>query len=903
MLRIRYAAAIGLLFFSFLSSAQKGKNPSDTTKPKADKDEYKVKTIDELVKRSRKTPGLFTLYQDTLTGTTWLQVDKEQINKDYIYFCYSLDGVAGAGFRGEFLDNKVFTIRRYFNRIEFVTRNNGFYFDKSSPLSKAADANRSDGVLFSQVISGENSSKDKFLIKADDIFLNETMVQVKPAYVHAPPPGSFTLGSLSKEKTKYLNLKNYPKNTDVLVEYVYDNPGTASGAPMEVAERRYLSVRLQHSLIELPQNSYKPRIDDPRIGYFTTYQNDQTTPSVTPYHDLIHRWNLEKKDKNAAVSEPVNQIVFWMEKTTPYELRPIIRKAGLAWNEAFEKAGFRNAVDIKEQSDTATWDAGDLRYNVLRWTSSPSPGFGGFGPSFVNPLTGEIIGADIMLEYIFITNRMKMDRVFSKAGLFSELEIGGDLQDEASLSSCCTFGHHLHHSALLGQAALKARNATAAEVSALIENSVYYLILHEMGHTLGLNHNMKASQWRSPAELANKAAIPNGDITASVMDYPVVNISPTKANQGNYFTSKPGPYDLWAIEYGYSASLEDPAAEQARLNKILMRSTEPALAFGNDADDMRAPGKAIDPRVMIGDISSDAISYSADRMRMLNSLLGDLKSNYRPEAQSYHELRSQYLLITSGLAEAAGVVSRYVGGVYVDRSFTNQTAGNPAARPFTPVGLNDQKRAMGLLASQVFSPMALQAPADLYTYLQMQRRGFNFFNAGEDPKITDRVLEIQEGVLDHLLHPNTLKRITDSEIYGNRYKLSDLFSELTIAIFRDDLTTPVNSFRQNLQSEYVDRLVNMANLNPKKPSNVHYPAQSLALYQLRVIQKTLIKTVAADVATKAHRDFVLHKIGLSINGGHTVVKEVVERSEGAYGPVRKSFGGGSSHRKKKRRRH
>ena len=127
------------------------------------------------------------------------------------------------------------------------------------------------------------------------------------------------------------------------------------------------------------------------------------------YKDMIHRWNLEKKDPTKKISDPVKPITWWIENTTPYEFRDIIKEGVESWNLAFESAGFSNAIKVKVQPDTADWDAGDIRYNVLRWTSSPNPPFGGYGPSFVNPKTGEIIGADIMLEWVYITNRIKYD--------------------------------------------------------------------------------------------------------------------------------------------------------------------------------------------------------------------------------------------------------------------------------------------------------------------------------------------------------------------------------------------------------------------------------------------------------------------------------------------------------------
>ena len=139
-----------------------------------------------------------------------------------------------------------------------------------------------------------------------------------------------------------------------------------------------------------------------------------TTLDQVNYRDFINRWRLEKKNPTEAISEPVKPIVYWIENTTPLEFRQIIKEGVERWNLAFEKAGFKNAVQVKIQPDTADWNAGDIRYNVLRWTSSPNPPWGGYGPSFVNPRTGEILGADIMLEWTYITNRIFSDELFNE---------------------------------------------------------------------------------------------------------------------------------------------------------------------------------------------------------------------------------------------------------------------------------------------------------------------------------------------------------------------------------------------------------------------------------------------------------------------------------------------------------
>jgi len=218
-------------------------------------------------------------------------------------------------------------------------------------------------------------------------------------------------------------------------------------------------------------------------------------------------------------------------------------------------------------------------------------------------------------------------------------------------------------------------------------------------------------------------------------------------------------------------------------------------------------------------------------------------------------MRNAYLVLTGQLNSSATVISRYIGGVYVDRAFAGQPG---ATKPFTPVSRADQKRAMASLAKNVFAPSAFSSPSNLYSYLQMQRRGFDFFGTPEDPKIHDRVLTTQKNVLNHLLNPRVMTRITDSRLYGNEYPLSEVMSDLTSAIFDADASGNVNTFRQNIQMEYVNRLA--AIITPPTKNNYDYPSQSAALAALRSIQSRLSGKVGANAETMAHTKNVLFTI-------------------------------------------
>lgn len=853
---------LGWTLSSHTAEAQFRKKKKEPEKPaaaaqKPAEQAGKKASIASKTKNTVAFKGLMTVYQDTTDGKTYLLLKKDQLGEEFIYWSYAENGLARVGLnRGAFRYNQVFKVNRYFDRIDFEVLNTGFYFDPANPLSKSSEANVSPALLLSEKIVAEDEKSGDVLIEAGNLFLDEKMDRVKPPRPEGPfAAAMFALGNLNKGKSKYVHIRSYPANTDVVVDLVYDNPTASNPGGKDVTDPRAVTVRMQHSIIAVPKNDYKPRRDDFRVGYFGQQVDDMTSPSATNYRDVINRWNLVKKDPNAAISEPVEPIVWWVENTTPVEFRDVIVKAGLKWNEAFEKAGFKNAVEVRIQPDTADWDAGDIRYNVLRWTSSPYPPFGGYGPSFVNPRTGQILGADIMLEYVFVSNRIKQAALFNNAGLLNLFEEDPHVGEGMDQAHACKAGHYLQHNYLLGMQALELAGASAERKQQYLEESLYYLVLHEMGHTLGLNHNMKASQLHLPKDLHNKELTQSVGLVGSVMDYPAVNIHPDQNKQGQYFTTKPGPYDMWAIEFGYSTALADEAAEEARLQRILARSTEPALIFGNDADDMRAPGKAIDPRVNVNDMSGDAISYSVERMQMVNKMYNDLLQKYSKEGGSYQELLQAYSILGGESMNAANTISRYIGGVYVERS----VVGQPNAKlPFTPVSKADQQRAMAALNTYLFAPNAFDAAAPLYQYLQIQRRGFNFFSQTEDPKIHQRALSMQRSVMAHILHPATLQRVSDSKLYGNQYSLGDLFNELTDGVFKADMGGRVNGFRQNLQVEYVTKLIEIAGLGGRV-SNYDAASQAQALAQLNKLNAQL-KAAGGDAETKAHREFLRFKM-------------------------------------------
>ena len=829
---------ISILFLNIYSANSQGffkkkKNNKNKVELKESKSEN---SIAKKTKDCIKYDGLFCIYQSKKDGKSFIEIDKNQINDEFIYFSYVEDGVVDSwNFKGGFRGSKIIKIKKYFNKIDFIVENTKYYFDPSSPLSKSSKANINDPLVISEEIIASNDDSTRFLINADKLFLTESFQQVKSSYPSWYK--GFKLGSLSKDKTRYSEINNYPENTDVIVDYVYENKYPSKRGSSAVTDSRVVTIKIQHSLIKVPDNNYVPRYDDPRIGYFHTQTNDMTSIDQINYKDMIHRWNLVKKDPSKKISEPIKPITWWIENTTPYEFRDIIKEGVESWNLAFEFAGFKNAIEVKVQPDSADWDAGDIRYNVLRWTSSPNPPFGGYGPSFVNPRTGEILGADIMLEWVYITNRIKYDFLFDDNQT-------NYLYDE----HYCSASQEFQKQTVFGSNCVDLLNLGDEMKKEMVKQSLYRLVLHEVGHTLGLNHNFKGSTLLSNKEIKNKEIVESKGLCSSVMEYPAINISVDSKNQSLFYDIKPGPYDNWAIEFGYKSFQNN---EKEGLEKILSRSILPEHSFANDADDMRSPGKGIDPNAMINDLTSDPIEHSIERMELINSLLPKLKEKYSNDGETYEGLKRAYYSLTSNYFTCLDIISRQIGGVYVDRSFIGQKNNN---KPFSAVPLAIQKKSIEALSKYAFSNEKLMAFDEVYPFLQSQRRGFNFKSTGEDPKLLSLVLYGQKKVLTHLLHPNVLKRISNSSFYGNEYELNNFLQDLTNAIFLSDINKSVSLIRMNLQVEYVSTLISIL-----KKSSYDNLTKSTVFNNLVWLENNL-GIRYGNQKTKDHRRYLLYLI-------------------------------------------
>ena len=728
--------------------------PEQTAEVKKDKKNGKkeYETIEEFMEDGEyvKLEGFMNILHETEKDKYYLIIEKNKLNKEFIYFTYILNGPQAVGASGGSLgEGYILEFRMFKDDIGLYKINTKFTYDEPNKITQSKLTNIIEAFMGRFKV--EVKEEDKFLISADKLFLSEILTSVTPNIPREYAEYyDLDLGKLDKEKTYIADIRNYPKNTAIEINYGFFNAKPKPSASVDaVADKRYTFISARHLFVEMPDDKFEPRVADQRVGYFSQKVTDLSTYDTYPARDLMNRWRLVKKNPDAELSEPVEPIVFWVENSTPEEIRPFVVKGIEGWNAAFEEAGFKNAVVAKIQPDDAEWDAGDVQYNVVRWASTPSPRYAGYGPSIANPRTGEIIAADIVQEF----NAIKRGYTYRKLWGYSE--------DKDPL-----------------------------------EQWIVSLTMHEVGHTLGLRHNFKSS-WIYDADEIHDTSITGKSHIGSVMDYDPINIAPEGKEQGNYFPHAPGLYDRWAIKFGYTPNLSDSEREE-----ILSQSVLPELIYGTDGDAMGSPGSNIDPRAKRYDLSGDPVKYTSERIDVINSKIKELPSIYLTEGETSTEFRSTFFSLTREKGRFMEGVSRLIGGVYSNRVVNGQEG----ITPFEAVAYDDQKNAMNLISTKLLSNNAFTFDPEILKYLQSEKRAaYSPSRGNEDPQLHDLVLGMQGRVLAHILHPRVMQRLVDSAQYGNTYMPQEVLDDLFNAIFvqREE----VNTFKMNLQSKYTDGLI------------------------------------------------------------------------------------------------
>jgi len=845
-----------------------------------------LQPFDEAIKNTEKLEGLFTLYRNKDTGKIYLEVKPEQLDKNYLATITMESGIGERGiYSGMPLQDFLFYFRRVNNNLHFAIRNVNFRTRADDPQARSVARSFSDSVLYSLKIKSIHPQRKTLLIDLGDLLLTDV-----PGLSSMLSGVLETSYRLDTGKSYFGATKVFPMNMEIESVYGFSSSGEESGNPSLLPDNRALTLKIHYSLSQLPENNhYVPRLADDRVGYFTTvYEDFSQKDDKDQFVRYINRWHLEKQDPTASLSPVKKPIVFWIENTVPVEYRDAMREGVLMWNKAFETAGYQNAIEVRQMPDNATWDPADVRYNTIRWLTSADASFA-LGPSRVNPLTGEILDADIIVDANMLRSLKSQYRALiapksseasssnplSSSSLCNDFPANSDqpsarvsqnqLQMKRLLSGLAQdqdlcFGIESTDQLAMGSQALALfQNVmpSSNEMKEYVHQYVRSLIAHEVGHTLGLRHNFRGSTLLKPEDLNNPEITRAQGLVSSVMDYAPVNLAPAGTKQGDYFTGVVGSYDRWAIEYGYKPSGKTFAiAEKSFLRDIAeQQATNPALTYSPDEDSFD-----LDPTVNRFDLSGDPMRYSQWQLENARLMWNQINKRYPVTGESYSEVSDLFDRVFGYYFKQVSFVTKYVGG----QSFHRDHAGSLNRRlPFEPVPVDKQRQALAILQKYVFAEDAFQFPPELLNKLAPSR-WMDWSNelavSRLDYPVHDRIFFPQSLVLRRLLSGDRLSRLRDLELKnppGQVLTLPELFNTLQTDLWSEVLQPSqqsgnISSFRRALQREHLEILISMVLRNRQVPED----ARSLAWKDLRQLQSVLNHSLRnadqLDDYTKAH---------------------------------------------------
>lgn len=862
----------------------KSKDKSDDKKDGDEKaDKPKEPLFEKAIKKTRLIQGFFNAYVNEDEGKYLLEITPDQLDVPFLLNPTIESGLGEAFlYPAAVLQEYVVSFRRSGKSIHLIHKNLLFGAQESSSLHTPASVAVPDALIGqAKILSQPHPERKSVLVNMSDLFLKdlEGLALFLTSVYQSPY-------QIDKGGSSFTMVRSFPKNFDFAMRLHAVSPNPKSPI-LYAADSRSMLFDFHYSLAGLPDTGYRPRLADDRVGHFLAIMGDYTDDRQDdPTRRYVTRWHLEKKDPSQEVSEPKEPIVFYLENSIPPEYREAVRQGIVGWNPAFEAIGFRNALVVKDQPDDPEWAAADVRYSTIRWIVAPQAGFAQ-GPSRIHPLTGQIFDADIRFSADMLRNiRREVDELVSPvalpippglmredmAALFDSLSgwtgLFGPFRMEVLIAQAttadtvslprlgvgsrpgthpaamgyCDYTTGLSHQLGLGWNLMEARGGLdAATREKYINDFIVHVTLHEVGHTLGLRHNFKASAILPNGELQNTEMTTRAGLTGSVMDYTPVNLAPEGQAQGQYWQTTLGPYDRFAIEYAYrpldAATIED---ERPELDRIAARAAEPKLAYSTDEDTFTGSPRGMDPTSNMWDIGDDIIAYYENRTAIARELFSKMETTFNEPGMRYQK---RLLVFGQGIGEYIAPilnVPKYVGGIHHRRDHI----GDPGGRlPYAPVTAVQQRAALRFLTEEIFGPEVFQFSPELLNSLAVERypdlQGHSWTRQRNDLPLHNIVLLIQSLPLARLYHPITLSRINDLEARyadgAEPFTMTEMFTELRQAIWRElNNSSNVNSFRRNLQRQHLQMLIEQViHLHPGTPED----ARTLARADLEVIRR------------------------------------------------------------------
>jgi Met-zincin/Domain of unknown function (DUF5117)/Domain of unknown function (DUF5118) len=774
-----------------------------------------------ITKEARSDAGVFTVHR--IKDRVYYEIPKDRLGREFLWVSQIARTTLGAGYGGQAAGNRVVRWERRGDRVLLRAVAYDVVADSGAPIAKAVEA-----ANYSPIVMAFNIEA----IGKDDA----PVIDVTRLFTTDVPEfsGRTRVGARAFDASRSFVERTvaFPENVEVEATHTYNNPpepaaaggrgapppgGRGGAAPLRAGTH---SVLMHYSMVLLPEKPMMARLFDERVGYFSVRQLDYGRDDHrSPQRRFITRWRLDKKDPGAALSDPVKPIVYWIDPATPAKWVPYMKRGVESWQSAFEAAGFRNAIlakDAPSPEQDPDWSPEDARYSVIRWL--PSTTENASGPHINDPRSGEIIESDIQFHH----NVMNLARnwYFVQAGPLDPRARTLPLPDD-----------------LMGR---------------LIE----YVAAHEVGHTLGFQHNMKASSMYSAAKLRDRDWVKKMGHTPTLMDYSRFNYVAQPEDNIDVADLVPGigPYDKWATMWGYKPipAATTPDAEKATLDEwARQQDTTPYLRFSTAGSAGTDPGELTEA---VGD--EDAVTSTALGLKNLQRVAAMLlPATTARKGEPFDDLEEVYARLLGQWATEMNHVAAIVGGFRSQQKHAGQEG-----RIFQPIPREKQAGAVKFLNENAFQTPTWAINAEILRRI-------------EPVGVLDRVRTGQQRVLNSLLSSPRIMRLVEQEALDGTaaYRALDFLADLRKGVWSEVYNgTPVkvDPYRRNLQRAYVETLADRINgrLAAVDDTRAFFRGELKALdADLRM---AMVRT--SDRATRLHIDDVRTQIERALD--HTVLE-------------------------------